>query len=149
MKKIVSLLFMLMVATSVFADVDWMTNFSNAQKKAKVEDKFLLINFSGSDWCHWCKVLHNEVLSKDEFKNYAEKHLVLMLADFPQNKVNPSEVAIQNEKLAAQYGVRGFPIIIILSPDNQLVGQTGYRKGGVNAYVDHLKTMIDSYKSSK
>lgn len=133
------------VALSVgtFAAEGWETDFSKAKEMAKEQDKHVLIDFSGSDWCGWCVKLDKEVFQKDEFKAYAKENLVLMLADFPRDKSNQTEATIkQNEKLSREFGVRGFPTVFILSPEGEVIGKTGYQAGGPAAYVEHIKKMI-------
>ncbi len=134
-----------MVAFSVgtFAAEGWETDFSKAKEMAKEQNKHVLIDFSGSDWCGWCIKLDKEVFQKDEFKAYAQENLVLMLADFPRDKSNQSEETIkQNEKLSREFGVRGFPTVFILSPEGEVIGKTGYQAGGPEAYVEHIKKII-------
>jgi len=121
------------------ASEGWMTDFELAQTKAKEENKSLLLDFTGSDWCGWCIKLKDEVFSKSAFKDYAKESLVLVELDFPRNKKQSAEVKKQNEALAQKFGVRGFPTLILLSPEGELIGKTGYRQGGAEAYVEHLK----------
>ena len=77
------------------------------------ENKTLLLDFSGSDWCSWCIKLDEEVFQKDAWKAYAKKHLVQVLIDFPREKSEQSEaLQKQNNALAKQYTVRGFPTVL-------------------------------------
>lgn len=120
----------------------WVTDYAAAVKKAKKENKSLLLNFTGSDWCGWCIKLDKEVFSQAEFKEYAEENLVLVKLDFPKRtQISEAEKA-QNNELAQKYGIRGFPTIILLDNDEKLVGQTGYQRGGAAAYVEHVEGMI-------
>lgn len=80
----------------------WITDFAQAQKEAANRKVPILANFSGSDWCGWCIRLDEEVFSKPEFKAYAEKNLVLFVADFPQGKPQADGIKLQNQKLADQ-----------------------------------------------
>ena len=93
--------------------------------------------------------LEEEVFSQKNFKAWAEKNLVCVLVDFPQQKSQSHEVKVQNAKLAEKYGVRGFPTILILSPKGDLVARTGYREGGADSYVAHLDEIIDGHKKLK
>jgi thioredoxin-related protein len=147
MKKWMTGLAVLMVASAVFAADGWLTDFAKAQAQAKADGKYMLIDFSGSDWCGWCIKLDNEVFSKDSFKAYAAENLVLMMADFPSRTPQADEVKAQNQKLAAQYGVRGYPTVILLAPDGTLAGRTGYQAGGPEKYVEHVKALIKAYES--
>ncbi len=138
----VTALFTFLIGHSVLAEDDWQTDFDAAQKQAAAEEKPLLLNFSGSDWCGWCIKLDKEVFSKEEFQSYADSDLVLVELDFPRRKPQSDELKEQNRALAEKYGVRGFPTILLLSPDGELIAQTGYRRGGPEAYVEHLKELL-------
>ncbi len=147
MKKWLVMLATVAIAAGAFASEGWMTDFDKAKEKAKAENKHILIDFSGSDWCGWCIKLDKEVFSQKEFKEYAKDNLVLMLADFPRDKSKISdEVQKQNDKLSKEYGVRGFPTVFILSPDGKTVAKTGYQAGGAEAYVKHIKSLISDGK---
>ncbi|NQT92769.1 MAG: thioredoxin family protein [Lentisphaerae bacterium] len=132
--------------TWAFAGAKWETDFEAASKKAKASNRYMLLDFSGSDWCGWCIRLDKEVFSKKDFKDYAKKNLVCVLVDFPRRKALRKRVAEQNKKLAAKYKVRGYPTVMILSPGGDTVAQTGYRKGGAKAYVKHLGELIDPHR---
>lgn len=120
----------------------WMTDFDAAKTKAASEDKPMLVDFTGSDWCGWCIKLDKEVFSKKEFKDYAEENLVLVEIDFPRGKEQSAELKAQNQALAQKYGVRGFPTILMLDADGEVIEKTGYRRGGAEKYVEHLKGLL-------
>lgn len=136
---------MLTVFTAAFALIAaprWETDFAKAAAEAKKTSKHMLINFTGSDWCPWCFKLRDEVFATSAFEKYAEKNLVLVEADFPRRKKLSEALAKQNSELAEKYGVPGFPTVIVITPNGELAGRTGYRPGGGDAYVTHLKEMI-------
>jgi len=124
--------------------LEWMTDFEAAKTKARAENKALLLDFTGSDWCGWCIKLKDEVFTQAAFKEYAAENLILVELDFPRNKPQSEALVLQNETLAEKYAIRGFPTILILSPDGELVEKTGYKKGGAENYVQHLKSIIES-----
>ena len=66
MKSIFSAVLMLFTFAAVAGD-GWMTNFEEAKAKAAKENKSLLVDFTGSDWCGYCIQLHKNVFSKDAF----------------------------------------------------------------------------------
>jgi thioredoxin-related protein len=43
---------------------EWLTDFSAAKKKAKEENKPILMLFTGSDWCPWCIKWEKEAFSQ-------------------------------------------------------------------------------------
>ncbi len=127
---------------SAFADDGWMTDFDAAKAKAAEENKPMLLDFTGSDWCGWCVKLDKEVFSQKAFQDYADGALILVQLDFPRSKSQSDELKAQNEALLKQYEVQGFPTVLILSPEGKLVGTTGYQPGGAEAYVEQLKDIV-------
>jgi len=125
----------------------WETDFQKASETAKASNRYILLDFSGSDWCGWCMKLGEEVFSRRAFKDYAQENLVCVLIDFPQRTALKKSLKEQNEQLKNKYGVRGFPTVLILSPDGDLVTQTGYQEGGAEKYVKHLQGSIDPHRT--
>ena len=121
-------------------------DFSKAMAAASQKNLPILVMFTGSDWCGWCQKLEREILDKSEFKEYAEKSLVVFSADFPMKKALPDATTKQNKKLAEQYSVEGFPTVVLLNKDGKEIGRTGYRAGGPEAYVKHLKELLSAAK---
>jgi len=123
-----------------------MTDFDAAKAKAKAEDKPMLVDFTGSDWCGWCIKLDKEVFSKAAFKDYASENLILVEIDFPKSKKQSAELKAQNEALAEKYGIRGFPTILVMDGEGKVMERTGYRRGGPEKYVEHLKGILAAKK---
>lgn len=134
-------------STEVVEHFGWSTDFEKAQARAKEEGKYMLVDFSGSDWCGWCVKLDKEVFSMNAFKNYAKENLVLVLADFPRDKSKQSaELQKQNKALAEKFGIQGFPTVYILDPNGKPIDKTGYQAGGPEAYVEYIKKAIAAAK---
>ena len=103
-----------------------------ALAKAKEENKVVLLEFTGSDWCPPCKQLEKNVLSTDDFKQYAAANLVFGKLDFPNRKPQSEEVKKNNAALSEQFNINAFPTLVLLAPDGkELWRQEGY--GGENA----------------
>lgn len=124
------------------SDSLWLTDFDKALKIAKETKKPILLDFTGSDWCVWCIRLDEEVFSKNSFKSFAKKNLVLVEIDFPRKNNQDSFLRKQNNRLKAKYEVRGFPTIVLLDFNGNLIDKTGYVKGGPNRYISHLKKLL-------
>ena len=99
----------------------WGTDFKAAQAQAKAEKKYLLVDFTGSDWCGWCIKLHNEVFDKDVFKAEAPKQFVLVELDFPHEKEQTDELKKQNKELSEKYHVEGFPTVLMMDHEGQVI----------------------------
>ena len=123
-------------------NLNWEENLETALQKAKTENKAVLVNFTGSDWCQWCIRLSDEVFSKPEFEEYAEQNLILVRLDFPRNIEQSAETKMYNNQLAQRYGIQGFPTILLFNSQGQMVLQTGYQPGGPVSYVNHLKSYL-------
>lgn len=147
MKKWISALALLMITSAASAADGWLTDFAKAKEQAKTENKYMLMDFSGSDWCGWCIKLDKEVFAKPDFQKYAKTDLVMMLVDAPRRTKLPADVKAQNDRLAKEFGIRGYPTVILLSPDGKVAGRTGYQKGGPKAYVAHIKELIKTYEA--
>jgi len=123
-------------------NLNWEENLETALQKAKAENKAVLVNFTGSDWCQWCIKLSDEVFSKSEFEDYAEDNLILVRLDFPRSIEQSAETKLYNNQLAQRYGVQGFPTILLFNSQGKMVLQTGYQPGGPVSYVNHLKNSL-------
>jgi protein disulfide-isomerase len=130
---------LMLMSVSIFASAGWGTNWKEAQKMSAKENKPILIDFSGSDWCSWCIKLDKDVFSKVSFKKFAKKNLILFLADFPSNKKQNDAVKKQNTELAKKYGVQGYPTVLLVDSKGKVLLKTGYKSGGVRKYIKHLK----------
>ena len=125
----------------------WQTKFEDAKAKAKAEKKLLLVDFTGSDWCGWCIKLKQEVFDRRRSRRRPRSSSCLVELDFPRQKQLPEELKAQNDKLAKQYKVRGFPTILVLDAEGQLIARTGYRPGGPEEYVKHLTEFVTVHES--
>jgi thioredoxin-related protein len=134
----------LMGLSSAWGEPSWLTDYRQAQQQAKANKKLLLLDFTGSDWCGWCIRLRREVFSQPEFQEYADKNLVLVEVDFPRGKEQTQDVRRQNQNLAMQYEVQGFPTIIVLNGEGKKVGELGYMPGGPSAFISELERLRKS-----
>jgi thioredoxin-related protein len=121
---------------------EWLTDFEAAKQLAQEQHKDLLVNFAGSDWCYWCKRLDAEVFSDYNFIASVQKDFVLVLIDFPADKSGqPQSLQEQNQKLAGQFAIEGYPTDILMDKDGNSYARTGYQEGGAKAYLAHLKEL--------
>jgi len=122
--------------------LEWKTNVEEAVQIAKKENKAVLINFTGSDWCKWCFKLNDEVFSQAEFEKYATENLVLVKIDFPRSVPQSNETKYYNQTLAQKYGIQGFPTILIMDNAGNLLAKTGYQPGGASNYVSYIQSLL-------
>lgn len=125
-------------------EITWMTDYEAAVQKAAKENKKLLINFTGSDWCGWCIRLDREVFKKEAFVQYADENLVCVKLDFPRRKKLSQAEAQQNMQLARKHKVRGYPTILIMDGQENVLLRTGYQRGGADNYINHIDPYVAS-----
>jgi len=113
----------------------WLVNLDEAYALSKKTNKPIMANFTGSDWCGWCKRLSAAVFVKDDFKAWAKKNVILLELDFPRGKAIPDAIRAQNANLQQAFQVSGYPTIWVFDLEkdkktNQYqinaLGKTGY-----------------------
>jgi protein disulfide-isomerase len=131
-----------LAASSAPLPPPWSVDLPSAQARAKAEGKFVLIHFSGSDWCGWCMKLKKDVFLKPEFVAYAQSNLTLVTIDFPKHKNVPSTLQATNQRVAEQFQVQGFPTLVLLDSQGKRVGNVNYAQGGAKVFVAELEKLI-------
>jgi len=169
LKKLYIASILLLTVATVFAqekkvefkeaqDDNWLVDIDEAYKISKKTDRPILANFTGSDWCGWCKKLRAEVFNKPEFKKWAEENVVLLELDFPRRTKLPAQQMDQNRGLQQAFQVRGFPTIWVFSLDKPdeaknyaitAYGKTGYLSGGASNFTKEVDKMISRKTASK
>lgn len=96
----------------------WTMDLDAAKKLAAEKSLPILLDFSGSDWCGWCKLMEENVFETEAWKAYAAENLVMVLIDFPNDKsLVPEKYVARNKALQAQFAIEGFPTFIVLDDD--------------------------------
>jgi len=129
--------FILLVSVSLSAQ-NWESTWENTKQKAEVENKKIVLVFSGSDWCIPCIKLEKEVWQSEVFIAFSNKNLILYRADFPKRKKNKLSTQLQeaNAALAEVYNAKGyFPWVVVLSPSQKQLGAFAYEKTPVSSYL--------------
>lgn len=127
---------------------NWQTNFEKSKTLALKNNQPIILVFQGSDWCAPCIKLEKEIWSTETFKNYAEKNVVMLKADFPKRSKNAIDKTQQdhNNALAAQYNKQGyFPYVVVLDHNGKVLGTTGYTKTSPEQFI----TKLESYYKQK
>jgi thioredoxin-related protein len=124
---------------------DWSHNYLQAKEAATKEHKFILVNFSGSDWCGPCIRLHKEVFTTDAFIKVANEKLILVNADFPRYKKNQLPAAQQkiNESLADQFNTKGiFPLTVLVAADGKIIKSWDGFPSSIESFNEDLQQTI-------
>ena len=126
----------------------WMTDFESARTIAREQNKPLLLNFSGSDWCLPCMRLKKDIFESPAFTAYAGE-LVLVNADFPRHKKNKlsPEQEKKNQALASQFNPDGlFPLTLLLDSNNHVMKRWIGEVANADAFVTEIRNACTSPK---
>lgn len=100
--------------TYASAKAGWLVDLDEAYAASVKQGKPILANFTGSDWCGWCKRLDADVFTKPEFQEWAKKNVILLELDFPRYKQIPQKNKSQNAGMQQALGITGYPTIWVL-----------------------------------
>jgi thioredoxin-related protein len=123
----------------------WYQDYDTAKKDAMTNGKYMMLYFSGLDWCKTCIKLNQNVLETDTFSKYATGKFVPLRLDFPKmKKKRPSKQAVdQNEALAEKYNPNGvFPLLVFVDKNEKMIGFTGFSELSAQAYVAMIEKII-------
>ena len=121
----------------------WLDDYDAALRKAAAEGKCIIVDFSGSDWCGWCKRLDKEVFATDAFRKAAARKYVLLMVDSPADEsLLTPKAAKENPKLVEKFSVEGFPTVVVLDSKGEEVARLGYESGGPEKYIEKLDAEI-------
>ena len=132
----------LFFSTQVFA---WNDHLDSALIQSKKEQKYILLNFSGSDWCIPCQKLKKGLFSNPKFIEYGNQNLVLVNLDFPLKK-NPNLGKEYQSKLdawAEKYNPNGnFPLTLLIDSDGNIIKKwTGNIVDSVEDFLAHFEKL--------
>ena len=115
----------------------WFDDWNAAQAEARRTGRPILVLFTGSDWCHCCQVLREEVLDTPAFQEFARKNLILVFMDSPQGVRLPGRL-VQTRRMLNQMlkPGDGAPSLVLLSSQ-------GTRLDAVSGYDPELLSRLE------
>lgn len=121
------------------AEPTWLTDLDAAKAQGVKENKPVLVDFTGSDWCPPCKALHKQVFESAEFAAVASQYVLVEL-DYPKSKPQSPELKAKNTALSKQFGITGFPTVLLLdAKTGEVFGKTvGFGGQTAKDYLDKL-----------
>ena len=152
MKRLIFILiiFSNLIIYSQTSEIKWHTDLSKVVPISIKQDKPILLFFTGSDWCGWCRRLQSEVFAFKQFIDWSNENVILVELDFPRRKQLPAPLLQQNRELARVFGVSGYPTIWIVTPqiieENKVnfnkLGSLGYVAGGPDKWINVANNFI-------
>ena len=140
--KVLLISFLFVAAAAASAADNWLTSYPDALAQAKSQNKPILMDFTGSDWCPWCMKLDKEVFATPAFQSFATAHLILLKVDFPRKTALPANIRQQNDELEKKFAVDGFPTLILLNSNGVKIGTGGYQEGGPQPTIAWIRNTM-------
>ena len=106
----------------------WHESFEAALQASAETGKPILADFTGSDWCSWCIKLKEDVFETPEFKEWARENVILLELDYPKRSMQSAAIRKQNSELKKRYGITGYPTVLLLDSEGEVLGKLGYDK---------------------
>jgi thioredoxin-related protein len=126
-----------------FSKGQWTEDIEGAMQLSKETHRPIVALFTGSDWCAWCKMLDQQILSRPDFRDRMKGKCILLVVDFPRKSSVPGDVKLGRQHLAEKYGVRGYPTVVVLKEGDQSIGSVvGFRSGTTyDGYMSQLENL--------
>ena len=120
----------------------WTADVQKAKTEATKYDLPILLLYTAPSWCGYCKKLDDQLLTQDEFKAYANKNLVLLIADY-SDRVEGDKWGEKNKALIEACSIGGFPHMYLLTPDAKNLGSVQYYepKWNIKNYLDKIEAL--------
>lgn len=130
--------FVLILSCSGIATASgWTTNLESALASAKKNKKFVLAQFTGSDWCPPCMMIHDKVFSKSAFTGPVSRKFILVKIDMPKSDPKLTE---KNRKVMRAYKVTGVPTVLLFGDDGREFSRFGAAAyPTVDGFIDKLR----------
>jgi protein disulfide-isomerase len=120
----------------------WETDFGAALDQAKARKCHILVLYTGSDWCPWCKKMDEEVYSQPEFARYSHEKFVLLKLDHLRHSPLSDAAKAQNDDMLERYHVKGYPNAVIVDMYGNALGRfTGYYQGGPSRFIHMIQAL--------
>jgi hypothetical protein len=150
MKAVLTILLVFSCVVPLPGKAVWMNDLEAGGKRAAEEQKDLLLNFTGSEWCPGHALLQERVFSKEVFVQGVEKHFILVELDHPEDQAGLApELREAKERLLTQYAVLEFPTLLLADESGRPYAQTtlsSFEPKEVEDYLEHLVQLKERRK---
>lgn len=94
----------------------WLITIEEGLKQAKAQNKLVMIEFTGSDWCPPCIMMAKKVFGKKAFLDGVKKDYVIVKLDMPNSDPDLKKA---NGELMQKYKVTGVPTVLLFDADGK------------------------------
>lgn len=123
----------IVVSMASMAQIKFEANLADALKKAKAENKHVML-IASTTWCGPCKAMEANVYGTAEAGEYFNKNFCVVKYHLDKD---------DSDKIAATYGVRAYPTFIFTDAEGKEINRT---IGGARDAADFIKVVQDCVK---
>ena len=121
----------------------WTDDIDGAFKASAKSGKPVFIDFTGSDWCGWCKLADENIFSTPAWAEFADE-VVCLKVDFPRNGRPDVMTMGKREELAKAFGVEGFPTLVLASADRKMLAQFSAGRKGAAEFISEVRKALSA-----
>lgn len=93
-------------------------SMEDAMVQAAEQNRDILVDFTGSDWCTACVHLRSQIIGSEEFEKTYGERFVMLAVDFPRNPTAQAAIPEEERQLREQmlkgYGIEGLPAVVLM-----------------------------------
>ena len=121
----------------------WTEDIEGAFKAAAESGKPVFIDFTGSDWCGWCKLADKNIFSTQAWAEFADE-VICLKVDFPRNGRPDVMTMGRREQLAKAFGVEGFPTLVLAAADRKKLAQFSAGRKGAAEFIAEVRKALSA-----
>jgi len=118
-------------------EFEWVTDYDKGINMSIQKNLPSMLFFTGSDWCSWCKKLKLQVFDTPEFKKWAKNNIIPIELDSPRNNRDA------HKDLETKYNVGGYPTVVFLDVNQNVIGKSGYNPGGASSWISDAESKLN------
>ena len=124
----------------------WTDDIEGAFKAAADSGKPVFIDFTGSDWCGWCKLADENIFSTPAWADFADE-VICLKVDFPRSGRPDATTMKKREQLAKAFGVEGFPTLVLATADHRELAQFSAGHKGAKEFIEEVRKALPAKKA--
>ncbi len=132
--------------------LQWVADYEVATKLASEQNRRVFVLFTNSKTCAPCKMLKTNVIEKQEFIDYANKNLILLMVDYApfhseEAKMELNEIE-EGKKVPKELWMKGrgpWPYLFVLAPTKEILF-SGVATAGDRKTVEEYLKFLDGVK---
>ena len=142
MKTIIHPLAAILLAWSAGASETWSTSPAEAMQQAAAQNKGVMLEFTGSDWCGACIMQKKQALSLPEIQTAISRSFIPVELDYPRKKQQDAQTKTSLGTYKKSYGITGFPTLVFADAQGRPVHT-------VVGYANPAQVMQDTKKAAE